>query len=154
MYGFTNLDEFLVALYTDSSFISELKKLPPSKRSKKNIEIYFNKFLDLLSKLLNLSDNKSAFEQAFSISTNILQKRCRRAADKYEAYLEFLDRNPQYENNEITFTKYAMAMLTNENTDKIESSEETESIEPLFKKVDTQTKQEKYSEKETSLKKF
>jgi len=75
MYGFTNLDEFLVALYTDSSFISELKKLPPSKRSKKNIEIYFNKFLDLLSKLLNLSDNKSAFEQAFSISTNILQKR-------------------------------------------------------------------------------
>jgi len=40
-----------------------------------------------------------------------------------------------------------MAMLTNENTDKIESSEETESIEPLFKKVDTQTKQENIQRK-------
>jgi hypothetical protein len=45
-----------------------------------------------------------------------------------------------------------MAMLTNENSDKIDFSEETEAIEPLFQKVDTQTKQEKYSEKETSLK--
>jgi len=151
MYGFTNLDEFLVALYTDSSFISELKKLPPSKGVKKYRNL-FQQVLDLLSKLLNLSDNKSAFEQAFSISTNIVEKGSRRAADKYEAYLEFLDRNPQYENNEITFTKYAMAMLTNENSDKIDFSEETEAIEPLFQKVDTQTKQEKYSEKETSLK--
>ena len=97
----------------------------------------------------NLTNN---LKDSSNISETVVKKGSRKAKDKYDAYLKFLENNPQYENNEITFTKYAMAMLTNENSDKIDFSEETEAIEPLFQKVDTQTKQEKYSEKETSLK--
>lgn len=68
-YALSNTDEFLVALFTDSKFISSLENVPAVEGKFKN---FFQEVFDWFLKLLRL--NKPEFyEQAFAVATNILE---------------------------------------------------------------------------------
>ena len=69
-HSYDNLDEFFVAIFTNSTFIKDLKSIPAS-----NIKTYPNAFVEVLDKILNLLGLKSgdtAYDQAFNLASNIL----------------------------------------------------------------------------------
>jgi len=71
-HAYTSKDEFFVALFTNSNFIKDLKNIPAT-----DIKVYPNLFTELLDKLLNLlgvTSETTAYEQAFSIASNILKE--------------------------------------------------------------------------------
>lgn len=69
-HSYDTLDEFFVAIFTDSNFIKDLKAIPAL-----DAKAYPNAFAEILDKILNLlglSSNETAYEQAFNIASNIL----------------------------------------------------------------------------------
>jgi hypothetical protein len=69
-HSYYNMDEFFVAIFTNSDFIKDLKSIPAS-----NTKAYPNAFAEILDKILNVLGLKSedtAYEQAFNIASNIL----------------------------------------------------------------------------------
>lgn len=69
-HAYDTLDEFFVAIFTDSNFIKDLKAIPAL-----DTKTYPNAFAEILDKILNLlglSSNETAYEQAFNIASNIL----------------------------------------------------------------------------------
>ena len=69
-HSYDTLDEFFVAIFTDSNFIKDLKAIPAL-----DAKTYPNAFAEILDKILNflgLSSNETAYEQAFNIASNIL----------------------------------------------------------------------------------
>ena len=71
LYGTYTIDEFFVALFTDSKFIKELENLAPI--DIKNYNNMFEEIFDYILKLLNITKNNSLYSQAFSVATNILE---------------------------------------------------------------------------------
>jgi len=69
-HAYDSLDEFFVAIFTNSDFIKDLKSIPAS-----NTKSYPNAFVEVFDKILTLLGLKSedtAYEQAFNIASNIL----------------------------------------------------------------------------------
>lgn len=69
-YGFDNINEFVAELFTNSSFIEELKTMPPI-----NIQEYRNLFeeiIDIILKVLGLKRGDTLYEQASSVVSNII----------------------------------------------------------------------------------
>jgi hypothetical protein len=83
-YALSNLDEFTVALFSDSAFIKELIKIPAIDESKNSI---LQEIFDYILSLFNISEENSIYRQAFNVTSNIL--------DDAVAYSEF--RKQQYE---------------------------------------------------------
>ena len=69
-HAYDTMDEFFVAVFTNSDFIKDLKSIPAS-----NIKAYPNAFAEILDKILSVLGLKSedtAYEQAFNMASNIL----------------------------------------------------------------------------------
>ena len=69
-HAYDTMDEFFVAVFTNSDFIKDLKSIPAS-----NTKVYPNAFAEILDKILNVLGLKSettAYEQAFNMASNIL----------------------------------------------------------------------------------
>lgn len=80
-YALSTKDEFFVALFTDSKFITKLERVPPLNKKYKNLfEEIFDKILNVLG--INKSDN--FYNEAFSLATNILSQ----AQEKIQSYSE------------------------------------------------------------------
>jgi hypothetical protein len=70
-YSLSNLDEFIVGLFTNSVLIRDLQKIPPLKGIKK----YKNLFEELLNFILEVFDIKKSnnfYEQAISVASHIV----------------------------------------------------------------------------------
>lgn len=71
-HAYSNLDEFFVAIFTNSDFIKDLKSIPAT-----NVKSYPNAFAEILDKILTvlgLKSNTTAYEQAFNIASTILNE--------------------------------------------------------------------------------
>lgn len=69
-YGLLDLDEFLVALFSNSNLIKSLEGLEsPIKNEYKNL---LANIFDLLLKLLKINKKSSLYETAFAVATNII----------------------------------------------------------------------------------
>lgn len=88
LYGNYNMDEFFVALFTNSKFIKKLKTVPPI--STKEFKNLFQEIMDYILGLLGIEKSDSLYEQAFSVASNILNSES-----------EFVERSKDYtESNE------------------------------------------------------
>jgi hypothetical protein len=88
LYGLSNKDEFMTALFTDANFIKALQGIPPLNKKK-----YTNLFQEVFDKILNLlriSKNSSFYEEAFSTATHIIENSKQRAIEQkeYEEYIK------------------------------------------------------------------
>lgn len=71
-YAVKNLDEFIVALFTDGQFIKTLKNIPASEPTK-----FANRFQELFNFLLSLfgiKQNSSLYSEAFAVASNIIEE--------------------------------------------------------------------------------
>lgn len=72
-YSFTNIKEFIVAIFTDAEFVKTLSTKPPFEK----VEKYNNAFEEILDYILNLfkfkKPEKSLYKQAFEIATHIIK---------------------------------------------------------------------------------
>ena len=71
-YANYTIDEFFVALFTDSKFVKKLQETEPL--DKKEFNNLLQEVFDHLLKLLKLDNNLSLYNQAFSVATNILSE--------------------------------------------------------------------------------
>jgi len=71
-YANYTIDEFFVSLFTDSKFIKQLKELPPIDIKKS--DNLFEEIFDMILKYLGIEKGDSAYKQAFSVATNILEE--------------------------------------------------------------------------------
>jgi len=70
-YAVTNVDEFLVGLFTDESFVKDLKNIEPISIGKyKN---FFEEIFDFVLSLFNITKRDSLYTQSFSVATNLLE---------------------------------------------------------------------------------
>jgi hypothetical protein len=69
-YALRNLDEFIVALFSDSAFIKELIKIPAIDKSKTSV---LKEIFDYILSLFNISEEDSIYRQAFNVASNILE---------------------------------------------------------------------------------
>ncbi len=72
LYGLYDMDEFMVALFTDSQFIKKLQGLEAIEGKK-----YANLFEEIMDHILNflgLDKKSSLYDQAFATATNVLQQ--------------------------------------------------------------------------------
>ncbi len=69
-YALKNLDEFIVALFSDAAFIKELIKIPAIDKSKSSI---LQEVFDYILSLFNISEEDSIYRQAFNVASNILE---------------------------------------------------------------------------------
>jgi hypothetical protein len=69
-YALKNLDEFIVALFSDSAFIKELIKIPAIDKSKSSI---LKEVFDYILSLFNISEKDSIYRQAFIVASDILE---------------------------------------------------------------------------------
>src|SRR5699024_8867549 len=74
IYPLSNIDEFVVALFTDSEFINELKNIPASDNVD-NYKTLWDKLVALFRKWFKLDgENVTLFEQAFNASTTLIEE--------------------------------------------------------------------------------
>lgn len=71
-YANYTIDEFFVALFTDSKFVKKLQETEPL--DKKEFNNLLQEVFDHILKLLKLDNNLSLYNQAFSVATNILSE--------------------------------------------------------------------------------
>ena len=76
-YALKNLDEFLVALFTDAKFITILSEVPPMKTDGKFANLLQEVF-NILLKALKITTASPFYNQAFSVATNILENQALR----------------------------------------------------------------------------
>lgn len=89
-YALRDLDEFIVALFTDAAFIRKMLELPamPSEKSYNNL---FEQIFDYFLSLFGLRENDSLYGQAYAVATNILEDARQefmayeREAERYQA---------------------------------------------------------------------
>lgn len=84
-YANYTIDEFYVALFTDSKFIKNLQNLAPVNSKKFNN--LFEEIMDYILGLLGLESNTSLYTQAFSVASQIMNEE-----------LEISTRDEQYQN--------------------------------------------------------
>jgi len=70
-YGLHDMDEFMVALFTDSRFIVKLQKIDAIEGKK--YSNLFEEILDHILKLIGLKKGENLYNQAFATATNVLQ---------------------------------------------------------------------------------
>ena len=96
-YAMKNLDEFIVALFSDSAFIKELIKIPAIDKSKTSI---LQEVFDYILSLFNISEEDSVYRQAFNVASNILEDAALYSdfqKDQYEAtYYMSPQANPNF----------------------------------------------------------
>ena len=71
-YAVKDLDEFIVALFTDGQFIKTLKNIPASEPTK-----FANRFQELFNFLLSLfgiKQSSSLYSEAFAVASNIIEE--------------------------------------------------------------------------------
>jgi DNA-binding SARP family transcriptional activator len=71
-YGNFTIDEFYVALFTDSKFIKSLQKLAPVKSKK--FDNLFEEIMDYILGILGLEKNTSLYTQSFEVASQILNE--------------------------------------------------------------------------------
>ena len=96
LYGLSDTDEFMTALFTDANFVTKLKNVPPL--NKKKYTNLFNEVFDKILSLLGITKSYSFYEEAFSTATNIIENFRQREIEKtiqqeeyakeYEEYLK------------------------------------------------------------------
>lgn len=72
LYGLHDMDEFMVALFTDSQLINKLQGIDAIE-GKKYANL-FEEIIDHILKLLGLNKSDNLYNQAFATATNILQQ--------------------------------------------------------------------------------
>jgi hypothetical protein len=81
-YPFTNLDEFLVAIFTNPKFIKELTKFPSKGTIYKNL---WEEILAFFKDLFGIFPKQyTAFDTAFTLATNILEESNAMSEDRQE----------------------------------------------------------------------
>lgn len=137
-HAYDTLDEFFVAIFTDSNFIKDLKAIPAL-----NAKAYSNAFAEILDKLLTLlglSSNETAYEQAFNIASNILTQEIVASPESvtedtpYEdqEILNFFEQFEQFEKEQnLINSKTTEEYLANEFT-----AEENAEIEVIQEEID------------------
>src|SRR5699024_7941646 len=74
IYPLSNVDEFVVALFTDAEFINELKNIPASDNVD-NYKTLWDKLVALFRKWFKLDgENVTLFEQSFNPSTTLIDE--------------------------------------------------------------------------------
>lgn len=71
-YGLTNVDEFIVALFTDPRLIKKLKDIEASKNISKYNNL-FQEIFDYILSLVNIGRTNSLYEQAFEVASNVIE---------------------------------------------------------------------------------
>jgi len=91
-YGLTNIDEFFVALFTDSALIKELQEIKPLKNTKEYKNLW-EELLDYILNILNIKKGNSLYKQAFALATNVLDDNynMQKADEEYELYSQNMD---------------------------------------------------------------
>jgi hypothetical protein len=69
-YALNDVDEFMVALFTDSRFIKKLKEIPATKKSK--FSNLFQEIFDYILGLFGVTKNSSLYSEAFAVATHII----------------------------------------------------------------------------------
>lgn len=70
-YALSNIDEFIVGLFTDGAFINELRKLPPLGNTYKN---FFQEVLDNILQMFKVStSDRSLYSEVFSLASNVIE---------------------------------------------------------------------------------
>lgn len=71
-YALTNMDEFIVELFTDASFINGLQKLESNQPTEfKNL---LQEIFDYILSLFGIKSSNSIYKDAFAVATNILEE--------------------------------------------------------------------------------
>lgn len=70
-YALYNVDEFMVALFTDASFISDLRNVPPMSKTNKYGNL-FEEIFDFILMLFGIKKNTSFYDEAFATATHII----------------------------------------------------------------------------------
>lgn len=132
-YALTNLDEFLVTLFTDAKFIKDLSEIPAKQPTKyKNLmEEIFTHIL----KLFGFKQNTSLYSNAFAVATNIIQEQY----DYDQEALRF--------NNEISEYLQGMDESIALEYDNLLSSQKQQAIEYYIEKQQNQSQKFSLAEK-------
>lgn len=72
-YATKNEDEFLVGLFTDAPFIKKMQEIAPMKTDSEYKNL-FEELFDYILSLFNFNKNTTAYDQAFSVATNVIQQ--------------------------------------------------------------------------------
>lgn len=89
-YGTYTIDEFFVAIFTDSKFIKELQQIPPTKGI--NYLNLFDEIVNYLLGLLGIKKKDSLYTQAVSVASYILEDQLINGPEAFdEAYYEGLE---------------------------------------------------------------
>jgi hypothetical protein len=83
-YGLTNVDEFIVALFTDARLINQLKNIEASKNMSKYKNL-FEEIFDYILSLVNIGRTNSLYEQALSVASNVIEDQKQGAEAVYDA---------------------------------------------------------------------
>ena len=70
-YGVKNKYEFVAELFTNAAFINKLKEIPA--KNNKQYKNFLQEFFDKLMSLFNINKGTTLYEQAFALSTNIIE---------------------------------------------------------------------------------
>ena len=87
-YANYTIDEFYVALFTDSKFIKNLQKLAPIKSKK--FDNLFQEIMDYILGLLGLEQNMSLYTQSFEVASQILNEETKeyKKAEEYNQMMK------------------------------------------------------------------
>ena len=72
-YALSDVDEFMVALFTNGKFIKDLSKVVPANTIKTKYANALTEVIDFLLKALGLAKSNNAYKQAANIVTNLLE---------------------------------------------------------------------------------
>lgn len=94
LYGLSNTDEFITALFTDADFITKLQNVPPlNKKKYKNL---FEEVFDKILNLLRITKSSSFYDEAFSTATNIIENFRQREIEKAKQQEEYAKEYEEY----------------------------------------------------------
>ena len=123
LYGLSNKDEFMTALFTDADFVKQLQNVPPL--NKKKYTNLFQEVFDKILKLLKITKSSPFYEEAFSTATNIIENFRQREVEKiiqkeeyakeYEEYLKSSAYEESLYSEEQTNIKPGVKELFNSN---------------------------------------
>lgn len=69
-YALTDLDEFIVGIFSDSKLIKAMINLPPINKTKKSV---FQEVIDYILSLFNINQNDNLYTEAFNAATEVLK---------------------------------------------------------------------------------
>jgi hypothetical protein len=96
-YEMSNLDEFAVGIFTNSNFIKKLKSIPPvNDREVKNFKNLFEQLLDFILDVIGLPKGDNLYEQAFAVTTNIIEENVKKLQEEKMALEDMKKRTPLY----------------------------------------------------------